>query len=68
MNVSFNFNKSTKVNMTIVNLVGSTVMSQEFVSEKGESKVINVSKLSTGIYLAKFETANGTFTQKIIKK
>ena len=39
-----------------------------FVSEKGESKEINVSKLSSGIYLAKFETANGTYTQKIIKQ
>ena len=68
MNVSFNFNKSTNVKMTIVNLVGSTVMSQEFVSERGATKKINVSNLSTGIYLAKFETANGTFTQKIMKQ
>jgi len=67
MNVSFNMNKSN-VKMTILNLVGSTVMSQQFVSEKGETKVINVSNLSTGIYLAKFETAKGTFTQKIMKQ
>ena len=68
MSVSFNFNKSTQVKMTIVNLIGSNVMSQEFVSEKGETKKINVSNLSIGIYLAKFETANGTFTQKIMKQ
>ena len=68
LNISFNFNKSTHVKMSIVNLMGSTVMSQEFVSERGETKMIDVSKLSTGIYLAKFETENGIFTQKIVKQ
>ena len=68
MNVAFSFNKSTYVNMTIVNLMGSTVMSQQFVTEKGETKKIDVSKLSTGIYLARFETDDGTFTQKIMKE
>jgi len=68
MNVSLKVNKSTNVTMTIVNLVGATVMSQQFVSERGTAKEINVSSLSTGIYLAKFETAKGTYTQKIMKQ
>ena len=68
MNISFNLNKSTHVNMTVVNIVGSTVMSQQFVAENGGTKKIDVSKLSTGIYLARFETANGIFTQKIVKQ
>jgi hypothetical protein len=69
INVSFNFNKSMSVNMTVFNSVGSVVMSNSFIANgRNESNQINVKELPTGIYLAKFETAKGTFNQKIIKQ
>jgi phospholipid N-methyltransferase len=67
MNVDFSFNKSTKVTMNIYNAVGSLVKSDSFVTERGQSTVVNTKDLSTGIYLVKFESANGSFTKKIIR-
>jgi hypothetical protein len=66
--ISFAFNKAANVNMTVVNLVGSTVMNDKFIAGRGEAKQINLSKLPSGIYLAKFETEKGIFTKKIIKQ
>ena len=67
LNITFSFNKSTDVNMTVLNVVGSTVMSENFIAERGETKQVNVKELPVGIYLVKFKTTSGTFTQKIIK-
>jgi len=67
MNITLFNNKSTDVTMTVLNMVGGTVMTEKFVAERGASKQVNIKELPVGIYLAKFETASGTFTQKIIK-
>ena len=66
--MSVTFAKSSVVKMIIYNALGSVVMSNTFAVNKGDIKEVNISNLSSGIYMAKFQTTDGTFSKKIIKK
>ena len=67
MNVYFDTYKSTNGNLKVYNAIGSLVDSKEIVFNKSETQTINTSNLAKGIYLMKFETAEGTFTRKFVK-
>ena len=67
MDVNFDFNKSSVIKMNIYNAIGSLVKSESFVAGRGDTKRINTKDLANGIYMVKFETSNGTITNKIIK-
>ena len=67
MDVTLPVNKLTNVTMNIFNTVGALVDSKELVFSKNESVRVNISDLNKGMYVVKFETAEGTYTKKIVK-
>ena len=66
-NMTVAFTKSSDVVMNIYNSLGALVMSNKFNVNKGALKDFNISNLSSGIYMVKIQTAEGTYTNKIIK-
>jgi len=66
-NISVTFTKSSDVVMNIYNSLGALVMSNKFSVNKGDVKDFNISNLSSGIYMVKIQTAEGTYTNKVIK-
>jgi len=65
--MTVSFVKSSDVVMNIYNSLGALVMSNKFYVNKGALKDFNISHLSSGIYMVKIQTAEGTYTNKIIK-
>jgi hypothetical protein len=57
-------NKDSMTEITIINLLGQTVISQKSNSDKVE---INTSRLQSGSYILRVYTSNGTAAVKIIK-
>jgi len=66
-NMTVSFVKSSDVVMNIYNSLGALVMSNKFYVNKGALKDFNISNLSSGIYMVKIQTAEGTYTNNIIK-
>ena len=65
--MTVSFVKSSDVVMNIYNSLGALVMSNKFYVNKGALKDFNISNLSSGIYMVKIQTAEGTYTNKVIK-
>jgi len=65
--MTVSFVKSSDVVMNIYNSLGALVMSNKFSVNKGDVKDFNISNLSAGIYMVKIQTAEGTYTNKVIK-
>jgi len=65
--MTVSFVKSSDVVMNIYNSLGALVMSNKFYVNKGALKDFNISNLSSGIYMVKIQTAEGTYTNNIIK-
>ncbi len=67
-NLSVSFVKTTYAEINIFNSLGALVVSNKFTVNKGDVKDFNLSNLSSGIYMVKIQTAEGTYTNKIIKE
>lgn len=60
--------ESTDFTMTINNIIGQTVASEELESVTALSKNINLTGLGKGVYFVTLSGKNGTMTQRVVVK
>ncbi|OPZ95709.1 MAG: hypothetical protein BWY70_01933 [Bacteroidetes bacterium ADurb.Bin408] len=66
--IDINLTKSSKVNLTVTNLVGQTVFTKTYgnLASGNQKLVVNVSNLNSGIYFFTIQAGNERLTKKII--
>ena len=67
LNLNYSIQNDSKVEITLLDIAGKVVKQSTQLSSKGENSVsINVSDVSTGMYLLKLQTSEGVKTQKVL--
>ena len=65
--LSVSLNNNSKVNVTVLNIVGQQVKTTSVGGQVGENKInIDLSGLSAGVYLVNIKAGNATGTKKLI--
>lgn len=66
-NVRFNLTEATKVEVSLVDVVGKTVLNvaNENMTSGAHEMKVNTSSLATGMYMIRIATNNGTITERV---
>ncbi len=68
LNVSFNTAKAMNANLSLTDINGKQLVTENFVTKSGNNKIIlNTSSLSKGIYLVNIKLPEGTVVERFIK-
>lgn len=69
VNVTFSSEESGEALVTVMNIMGQTVMSEVAAINEGYNKLnLGISNLKSGVYMINIKTNRGTSTQKLIVK
>ncbi len=66
--VNFNLSETTKTNISIVNVLGQTIVQTITMDATNESINVTLPEGFSGMYIIKIESSKGTITKKFVKK
>ncbi len=68
INVRFDLDQAQNATISIVNMIGQTMLSTEVDADLSNTVSMNVSSLNVGVYFVKIAAGNSTITEKLVIK